>query len=1450
MNTRKLRFFGAVVILGAGLIIGGVLRHRTSPRDATPPTANAAEAQVGASKVAVDGKQGSKLSEARQLDPAINPYAGTLRQPGISRRIWDTQFLTRLQDSAGGQPIEFELTDGVMASGTVRIVQRTAGELTYLSGDLTAPEAGKFFFLKPPLEGKAGKAVGVVEFPASKTAYRIEPTGPNGDPELWKRRLDEVICLNLPPREPASAQTLDAEEMPPLRPDIGPEYVPAYNSNIVSLQSYPGSRAVLLLDFFGGYTPTWGGIAYARPNVSNASIRDLWKRVAEDYMPFNINVTTDIKVYLAAPANSRQRCCFTTTPVTAAGVAYLGSWNWGSDTPCWSVYNSGKSGAEVGAHEPGHTLGLSHQGTATEEYYGGQGSGATGWAPIMGVGYYQPVSTWAKGEYLNANQKEDELAMITTQNNNVTYRADDTGSTLATSRYLEVYADSSAFAEGVIERTGDVDAFQFTTSGGQVLLAANPVGDWANLALSIALADASGTVLASNSPQTTLSATVNTTVAAGTYTVQVAGAPRNNVLTNGFSAYGSLGYYSVAGSVAGARLPTRLSILEKSPNGTSVGTVPASDTNSSLAYSIVSGNTGNTFSIDAGGVVWVANNTLLDYTRLATNTMLAVQFELLVNITNLANSSLTELNRRVVIAVRQAGGDYPIAVSGFNASVIVPCNATAATPRATAFDVPNNWAFYEAGLNANPQAGGSMGGQGLPANGVIISQTDGTTFQLAPAGAANALRLGYNNPSYGTLTLATPAAYNSIAILASSANGGGLGTLVLQFTNGARSQVFTFNAQDWYNTTANVAAQGFGRVRLGQSTLSTEDAGGTNPNLYQTTINLAALGLNLPISSISFTNTTAGGSQTCAILAVSGEAMAPQVNIAQQPQSVTNNVPAQGATFRVVAMGAPPLAYQWSYSASGAAGTYTPLANQTASNLVLNAVLQPPQAGSYQVVVANGFGAVTSSAATLTVQRAPAIVQQPSPANLTLFAGVSNTLSVVASGALPMTYSWRTNGVPVSGATSPSYTINSVQVSQSANYTVVVGNSYGSVTSSVVALTVLASPSYPYAQTVLNDRPLGYWRLNETSGTVAFDQAAGKNGIYNRVLLGQPGYNLVDTHLSARFGYLAANTSLVTNIPIDFATSGSATFTVEAWVNGGGQTSDSGLVSKGTGSGGEQFNLDCGGANRGFRFFVRDITGAAHVASSSVAPNNQWRHVVGVCDQARSNILLYVDGVIAATNSIIPGSGLLGSANPVTIGCRQSGTTAYDFQFVGFMEEVAIYNYALSAAQVQAHYSQATNRAPVFAVEPFSKPAATAGVLYSSSIAASAADPNGDSVTYAKISGPAWLSVAGNGVISGRPLSANVGNSAFSIRATDPAGLFDTATMTIPVLAAPSLIAGVSPQGADLLVWWSGGVSPYSIQMTTNTDTPIWETVASGLTATNLVVPRTNSAAFYRIQGL
>ncbi|HEY4414803.1 MAG TPA: LamG-like jellyroll fold domain-containing protein [Verrucomicrobiae bacterium] len=207
--------------------------------------------------------------------------------------------------------------------------------------------------------------------------------------------------------------------------------------------------------------------------------------------------------------------------------------------------------------------------------------------------------------------------------------------------------------------------------------------------------------------------------------------------------------------------------------------------------------------------------------------------------------------------------NWPLKLSGWNAGIIASNNATSGAPGATGFDLPNNYSLYQQGLSSSTR--------GLPLSGTFTSLSDNlTAFSFAPYGAMNALMLGDTYSKSGTLTFSSPQPLNSIAILAASANGGGQGTFYLTFSNGTKSPVYAFNCQDWFYVVTNVAIQGFGRLKLGSS-LTAEDNGSSNPNLYQTSINLAAQGLSLPISTITFSNPTgAGGTQTTAILAVSG----------------------------------------------------------------------------------------------------------------------------------------------------------------------------------------------------------------------------------------------------------------------------------------------------------------------------------------------------------------------------------------------------------------------------------------------------------------------------------------------------------------------------------------------------------------------------------------------------
>ncbi|MCX6943602.1 MAG: immunoglobulin domain-containing protein [Opitutales bacterium] len=126
--------------------------------------------------------------------------------------------------------------------------------------------------------------------------------------------------------------------------------------------------------------------------------------------------------------------------------------------------------------------------------------------------------------------------------------------------------------------------------------------------------------------------------------------------------------------------------------------------------------------------------------------------------------------------------------------------------------------------------------------------------------------------------------------------------------------------------------------------------------------------------------------------------------------------------------------------------------------------------GTYYCVISNAAGRVVSNAATLSVSAsatAPSITTQPS--NQTVTAGGAASFTVAASGSPTPTYQWAKGGVNVAGATSASYSISAAASLDAGDYTVVVSNTAGSVTSNVATLTVNVMPgitSGPITQAV------------------------------------------------------------------------------------------------------------------------------------------------------------------------------------------------------------------------------------------------------------------------------------------------------------------------------------------------------------------------------------------------
>ncbi len=195
--------------------------------------------------------------------------------------------------------------------------------------------------------------------------------------------------------------------------------------------------------------------------------------------------------------------------------------------------------------------------------------------------------------------------------------------------------------------------------------------------------------------------------------------------------------------------------------------------------------------------------------------------------------------------------------------------------------------------------------------------------------------------------------------------------------------------------------------------------------------------------------------------------------------------------------GTQPFTYQWRKGG-------TALAGQTTSALTLNNV-KTTDAGNYSVVLANAAGKATSAPIALTVTTivAPHIVTNPVSQEVII--GDPVTFTVVAKGS-PLNYQWRYNGLPIVGATTSSFTLNSAQLVDSGDYSVSITNTAGSVLSSNATLIVNYDPNVItndvdldghidvllQSTNVATNNYLGVWNL---AGTNFFDSFLLNDGL-------------------------------------------------------------------------------------------------------------------------------------------------------------------------------------------------------------------------------------------------------------------------------------------------------------------------------------------------------------------
>ena len=298
----------------------------------------------------------------------------------------------------------------------------------------------------------------------------------------------------------------------------GPAIDPAM---VFKLHSRPGSSNVMFLDFDGHdiENTAWNvgraSVLKALPfdparNDSPAMvanfhqselnrIAEIWHRIAADFAAFDIDVTTEEPDVFT---NTTAHILFThdkdandnSMPwINATGAAYADVFG-SSDyvnyySPALVYYTNLYTNiqgfvppvAESASHEFGHQLGLSHDGrVGAGEQYQGHGTGKVRWGPIMGWAYRKDVTQWSQGEYPDASNQEDDLAIIAEK---LGYIGDDHANSASQATALAVDADGTILAsspeldpdnvltenKGVIGDRDDVDWFYLDVTGSGTL---------------------------------------------------------------------------------------------------------------------------------------------------------------------------------------------------------------------------------------------------------------------------------------------------------------------------------------------------------------------------------------------------------------------------------------------------------------------------------------------------------------------------------------------------------------------------------------------------------------------------------------------------------------------------------------------------------------------------------------------------------------------------------------------------------------------------------------------------------------------------------------------------------------------------------------------------------------------------------------------------------------------
>jgi len=436
--------------------------------------------------------------------------------------------------------------------------------------------------------------------------------------------------------------------------------------------------------------------------------------------------------------------------------------------------------------------------------------------------------------------------------------------------------------------------------------------------------------------------------------------------------------------------------------------------------------------------------------------------------------------------------------------------------------------------------------------------------------------------------------------------------------------------------------------------------------------------------------------------------------ISGEPANV-NAYAGQVVQFTVQADGTTPLFYQWYDGASRISG---------ATNSTYSFTCAPADDGSnFTVVVSNQVSTVTSTPPAILAVSTGLLIDAPLT-SITRNVGSSAAFEIVAEGAQPITYQWHNGDTSlIAGATNSTLWLSNVQLANNgSNYYVSIINPYTSMDSVPATLNVQARPvTVPisrYAAVVVADGPTAYWRLDEPTGSTNATDAVGSfDGTYT-TNSGTFAYDAATGIPHETNGALGISGGAVVTIPYSIEINPTGAFSVDGWFNAASVSTGGNdyripfsSISNPYGQGPTGWLVYQTGGNNWSWWPYNGNYGGIQLTDNDQVVANQWYHLGLVYDG--TTFTFYVNGVAKASSTDagfvqngnvpagfaanysynytvtpgLPSYNGLGSADMVLGWRSDSGFNP----FSGIIDDVAVYNKALTAQQIQNHFLNSTH---------------------------------------------------------------------------------------------------------------------------------------------------------------